>query len=368
MSALAPISVQAAPQLLADAPPPAAVVDIAGSEHPVADIRSVVAATGGRTRIIAIGTVNDIGLYRALREAGAADYLVKPYAADQLTAAIARSNVVQSPPQPAAGRPRVFFVTGARGGAGATTVAVDAAWHLSRRPQNRVALIDLDLAFGSVALALDLEPSRGLHDILENPDRVDGLLIASAVSRVGENLSVLAAEESREPGKEAPPMTGEAYAKLLETVAENADCVIADAPRTLLAAQPSLLAHADTLVIVSELNLVSARDVVRLTDLVHEVAPTCTVWLIGNKVAKGRAEIGEDAFARAARLEFVRVLPWDASGAKAAANAGQPLGQAAPSSVLHRGIAATADALMPQPAAASTAPLWRRLLNVRPAR
>ena len=73
------------------------------------------------------------------------------------------------------------------------------------------------------------------------------------------------------------------------------------------------------------------------------------------------------AFARAARLDFIRVLPWDPAGAKAAANAGQPIGQAAPSSILHRGIAAAADALMPQPVAPS-APSWRRFLNVRTAR
>ena len=367
MNAPAPIRVDAAPRILAEAPPPVAVVDIADSEHPAADIRAVVAATGGRTRIIAIGTVNDIALYRTLRDAGAADYLVKPYAADQLTAAIARSHVGQAPPQPAAGRPRVFFVTGARGGAGATTFAVDAAWHLSQRPKHRVALIDLDLAFGSVALALDLEPSRGLHDILENPDRVDGLLIASAVARVSETFSVLAAEDSREPGKEASPLTGEACAKLLETIGENADCVIADAPRALLAAQPSLLAHADALIIVSELNLVSARDVVRLTDIVLDIAPAAAISLIGNKVAKGRTEIADAAFKRAAKRDFVSVLPWDLAGAKAAANAGQPLGQAAPTSMLHRGIAAAADALIPPTStdSASTTSFWRRRRNVR---
>jgi pilus assembly protein CpaE len=366
MSAPAPISIQAAPQLLADTPPPVAVVDIAESEHPAADIRAVVAATGGRTRIIAIGTVNDIALYRSLREAGAADYLVKPYAADQLTAAIARSNVTHAlPPQPAAKRPRTLFVTGARGGAGATTLAVDAAWHLSQRPQHRVALIDLDLSYGSVALALDLEPSHGLHDILENPDRVDGLLISSAIARISDTFSVLATEETRDRDKAAAPMTGEACAKLFETIAENADCIIADAPRSVLAGRPSLLEHADALIIVSELNLVSARDVVRLTDLVRDVAPGCTVSLIANKIAKGRTEIADAAFTRAAKLDFASVLPWDLAGAKAAANAGQPLGQAAPNSVLHRSIAAAVDALVPMESAATSKPFWRRLVNVR---
>ena len=367
MTALAPISVRDAPKLLADSQPPAAVIDIADSEHPAADIRSVVAATGGRTRIIAVGNVNDVALYRALREAGAADYLVKPFAADQLTAAIARSTAPEASNQTVNGRPQTVFITGARGGAGATTVAVDLSWYLAQREQLRIALLDLDLMFGSVALALDLEPSRGLHDILENPDRVDGLLIASAMARMNDHFVILAAEESPEPDKVPASMTSEALAKLLATVAENADCIVADVPRALIISQPALLKRADHLVIVSELNLVSARDVARLTALTQQAAPNCSVSLIGNKAGKGRGEIDADAFSRAARITFSHILPWDATAAKAAANAGQPLGQAAATSAIHRGIAAAADALVPQ-GVETTAPFWRRFLNVRSSR
>lgn len=358
MTALQPISARAAPQLLADSPPAAAVIDIAGSEHPVADVRSVVAATGGRTRIIAVGTVNDVSLYRALRDAGAADYLVKPFAADQIAAVLARSGAAETGAETAPRRPRSIFVTGARGGAGATTFAINAAWQLAQG--SRVALLDLDLAFGSVALALDLEPSHGLHEILENPDRVDALFVTSAAARLGESLSVLAGEDA--PCAIAPA----AFERLMAALADSADCIVADAPRSLLAQQPALLAHADTLVIVTELNLVSARDVARITALAREAAPACTIALIANKSGKGRGEIDADAFARGARVPFARVLPWDPAGAKAAANAGQPLGQAAPSSALRRGIAAAAQALLPQEAEAK--PIWRRLLNVRPAR
>jgi pilus assembly protein CpaE len=237
-------------------------------------------------------------------------------------------------------------------------VAVDIAWHLAQRPDNKVALIDFDLAFGSVALALDIEPSHGLTEILEDPDRIDTLFVSSASSRVGENLIVLASEDS--PSEITPA----GVARLLKTVSENAACVIADMPRLLLAAQPSLVESADALVIVSEMNLVSARDAARLAALARGANAGCAVSVVANKTAKGKGEIDPDAFTRGAKAEFLGILPFDAAAAKEAANAGQPVGQAAPSSPLHRGIAAVADALVsPQQETPIEVPLWRRLLS-----
>ena len=60
-------------------------------------------------------------------------------------------------------------VLGVRGGVGASTVAVNLAWLFSDQYNMNTALIDLDLEFGTIALSLDLEPTRGLREALENP-------------------------------------------------------------------------------------------------------------------------------------------------------------------------------------------------------
>src|SRR3546814_5915123 len=60
-------------------------------------------------------------------------------------------------------------VIGARGGVGASTIATSLAWLLSERGKRATALLDLDVHFGTGALALDLEPGRGLTDAIENP-------------------------------------------------------------------------------------------------------------------------------------------------------------------------------------------------------
>src|SRR3546814_19034292 len=56
------------------------------------------------------------------------------------------------------------------------------------------ALLDLDVHFGTGALAMDLEPGRGLTDAIENPSRIDGLFIERAMVKASEKRAILSAE------------------------------------------------------------------------------------------------------------------------------------------------------------------------------
>ena len=90
-------------------------------------------------------------------------------------------------------------VVGVRGGVGASTMATSLAWLLGRARRMPTALLDLDVHFGTGALALDLEPGRGLTDAIENPSRIDGLFIERAMVRANESLSILSAEAPINP-------------------------------------------------------------------------------------------------------------------------------------------------------------------------
>ena len=68
--------------------PPVVIVDISGSEDPNAGVRSLLALCDTSTRIIAIGTVNDIGYYRSLTALGIDDYIVKPVDRSALLSAL----------------------------------------------------------------------------------------------------------------------------------------------------------------------------------------------------------------------------------------------------------------------------------------
>ena len=149
------------------------------------------------TKVITIGTVNEYSFFCWLMEIGVFSYLLKPLTVPMLETAYLKS---AEPPSPAASpgkQPgKVIAVIGTRGGVGTTTIGLNLAGIIAEQLGKPVALADIDPREGSIALALDMEPSRGLREALERPDRIDSLFIERVMSKPAKHLAVLSAEES----------------------------------------------------------------------------------------------------------------------------------------------------------------------------
>lgn len=305
--------------------PPVLIVDISGSEDPNAGARSLMALCDTETRVIAIGTVNDIDYYRRLAELGVSDYLVKPIDQDKLVKALetgSRPRPVLRAVEDAEAERNVVSVVGVRGGVGATTLAVNLAWIVGHEMQHNCAIVDLDLQFGTVGLQLDLEPSHGLREALENPDRIDALFIASAMANEGENLFVLSAEE---PFDESVGYTADACGKLIEALPEDLNDVFLDVPSRSVVDNPSLLKQSRKIVLVSDLSLVGMRDVARLSRLCSEAAPDAALHIVLNRVGMAaKGEIPKAEFVKGAELPVNHQIPFDAKLAAMASIAGKP--------------------------------------------
>jgi pilus assembly protein CpaE len=135
------------------------VIDVSESPAPISELSAARAVGGAGMKIVALGSVNDVGLYRDLTAAGASDYLVKPPSREALSA-LFEKHVVGFGGTGGLGQVVVFI--GSRGGVGTTAAAVSCAWVLAEERKERTALVDLDLHFGTVALQLDTAPSNGL--------------------------------------------------------------------------------------------------------------------------------------------------------------------------------------------------------------
>ena len=164
---------EATAQLAGAATPETLVVDIGTDGSPFVDLSVLADACDAGTRVVVLGEVNDVALFRRLRALGVEDYLLKPVTREVLGAALRQSASARA--SEGADDGRLIAVMGARGGAGASTVALNLAWTMAHECGLRVALVDFDLGFGSIALALDIEPGRGFRDALESPGRIDGL-------------------------------------------------------------------------------------------------------------------------------------------------------------------------------------------------
>jgi pilus assembly protein CpaE len=302
--------------------PEVLLVDFGEEADPDTRVGELAKRCGASTRIIAIGTQNDVSLYRRLATRGVADYLVKPVSSELLCEALRRATTAESAEHEGNKRGRVFAVIGARGGVGASTVALSLAWLLSQEHKLTSAVIDLDLHFGNVALSLDLEPGRGLRQALEHPERTDGLLLASALVKGEDNLPILAAEESLE---DMLRFDAEGATAVLSALAPDYDCLIVDLPRTLDAAHRRVLATAEGTFIVADLSLAALRDAFRISGLVKALGGPAPVIVANQVGALHRGEIGQKEFERGLGTPLEHVIPFDAKAAHAVAVSGKAL-------------------------------------------
>lgn len=299
------------------------LVDISDSPDPAADIQHL--TERGAAHIIATGPVNDVSLYRALTEAGARDYLVSPIVEDELARAlVARPhNLPAEVPELTS---TATAIIGTRGGVGATTVAVSTAWLLAHEYGQRTALLDLDLQFGTCALALDLLPGRGLREALEAPDRIDSMFISSAMVNESENLHVLGGEEPLDDSLFVAP---DGIELLFEAIRPDFNHLVIDLPRSLVTFQRPLLAHMANVLLVSDLSLSGMRDAVRLKNLVHTVSQNIAVDVVVVESHDKRATIDRADFERGVEDKIAHLIPHDARTAADAANNGRAIPAAA---------------------------------------
>jgi pilus assembly protein CpaE len=308
------------------------VVDLSESPAPISELSAARAVGGADLKILALGTVNDVGLYRDMIAAGATDYLVKPPGREQLTAIFEKNSGGGGG---AGGLGQVIAFMGSRGGVGTTTAAVSCAWVFAEDRNERTALVDLDLHFGTVALKLDTDPGNGLCEALEQPSRIDSLFIERAMIKVTDHLRILAAEAAA--GETQVVDTG-AIDVLLYELRRKFAWVVVDLPRYVTPTHRVVLATAGRAVLLCERSLAGLRDSIRLQTLLREQAPQTRLVLVESGAHGDRATVGKGEFEKAVGKSFDGTLSYDPKAAGAAANAGQPLPQAAPRSAYTREI------------------------------
>jgi pilus assembly protein CpaE len=324
-NAIRVLAIEPSPRLL--------VVDLSDSAQPLEDINALAEVCRPGTMVITVGKANDVKLYRDLLAAGVQDYLVKPVQADDMRDALLNAEMAlrapeESPTQAAPARQeKVISVIGVRGGVGATMVASSCAWLLAHEMDRHVALLDLDLHFGSNALTFDLEPGRGLCDALENPSRVDGLFIERAMIKESDKLSILGAEASlNEPYFPDPA----AISHLLSELKQNFQTVIMDVPKIMAAQHPFILSESTEILVVSDLSLAATRDTIRLLALARSVAPQAKITVIANKVAVGPLnEVPLSDFEASIETRIDWQIPLDSKSVVMAAKQGRALAQSA---------------------------------------
>jgi pilus assembly protein CpaE len=154
-----------------------------------------------------------------------------------VTAALHRSHALSAalaahlpaPEKPPAVAPcgRVVTVFSAKGGCGKTTLATNLAAALADRGRREVCLVDLDLAFGDVAIALQLFPARTIADAVPLGPGLDHTALASLLTPHSPGLTTLVAPVDPGSGENVPtPLV----TRILEILRSHFDYVVVDTP------------------------------------------------------------------------------------------------------------------------------------------
>ncbi len=315
-NAIQSLSVSASPAIL--------IVDLSESGDPLNDINALAEVCEPGTVVIAIGQVNDVRLYRDLLASGIHDYLLKPLSAQQVHDALNQALAVFTAPKAGDGeavkRHISTAVVGTRGGVGASTLATSLSWLFSEVHMSPTALLDLDVHFGTGALALDLEPGRGLTDAIDNPSRIDGLFIERAMIRANDNLSILSAEA---PINQPLMTDGSAFVQLEEEFRQAFEMTVIDLPRNMLINFPQLLGDVNLVILTCELTLASARDTIRILSWLKANAGHAHPMIVANKVQPNMAEISKADFEASIERKIDFSIPYDVKAAANAAKLGQ---------------------------------------------
>ena len=292
------------------------------------------------TRVVVIGHLNDVTLYRQLLQRGVSDYLMAPVEPLGLIAAISEMFT-------AAGvKPigRTISVFGVRGGIGASTVAHNLAWSIARSQGVPTVIADLDIAFGTASLNFNQDPPQGIAEAVFAPERLDAALVERLLSKCSDNLSLLSAPASLD---RTIDLSEPAFDTLIEHLRANVPCLVLDVPHQWNAWTKRVLAASDEILVVAGPDLASLRNAKNLMGALKNGRPNDApprILLNGSGMAK-RPEIAAAEFAKALDVPLAATIPFDPALFGTAANNGQMIAEVQPGSKvaeLFNDLAATA--------------------------
>src|ERR1700739_2082203 len=274
------------------------------------------------TRVVVIGRVNDVTLYRELVRRGVSDYVISPVTAIDVVRSI--SGLFSSPEAKAVGR--IIAVVGAKGGVGASTVAHNVAWAIARDLALDSVVADLDLALGTAALDYNQDPPQGIADAVFSPDRVDTAFIDRLLSKCTDHLSLLAAPATLD---RVYDFGVEAFDSIFDTLRTSMPCIVLDVPHQWSGWTKRALVAADDILIVAAPDLANLRNTKNIFDLLKASRPNdrTPLYCLNQVGVPQRQEINAAEFTKAIEGPPIASIPFEPQIFGSAANNGQMIAE-----------------------------------------
>lgn len=307
--------------------PDVIVIEIDGHrEQDIDDIEQILKKYGERVTIFVTTKGDDMNTMRRLMRAGVKDVFPQPLQVQELVIAVTntladkRSRVLGAKGE----RGGVTAFLNAKGGSGATTLAVNVAYSLkTNNDAARVVLIDLDIQFGTAAMFLDLHPRSNVMDALQQPERIDPVFLQALMTKHASGIDVLAS-----PGdlSSIEDISADAVTRLLQAAAENYDFVIIDIPRIYSPWTLAAMAFVDPLIVVVQNDVPTLRDAkLLLEQLPLKGVPVQNIEVVNNRALSKMHNVNIESLKDTLRMKRVHRVRNDYEAAIKAQDSGIPL-------------------------------------------
>jgi len=303
--------------------------------------------------VLMLGENLPAGLVRNVLRLEASDILEAPYTPQDLVAAV-QALLAQAQPLPltaTGAAARCWGVTGAVGGSGATTIAIEIAYALSLQSgkDRSVCLVDLNLADGAAAAYLGCTPTTRLADFGQAADRIDAAMLQAFVTPVTKGLDLMAGV--RDPNA-FDAVGREAVLRMLEVACEVYDWVILDLPRHRRSWTLEALAGCDEVLVISELTVPALLAARAYSDEIEDglsagLRPRIVLNRLASRMFGPAPSMTEAEKALQRKAEAGVSSDWEA--AAASANLGGPIAQHRPKSKIVKDIQTLIERLAAQP-------------------
>lgn len=271
-------------------------------------------------------------ILRSIR-AGAREFLPLPIEKDELDAAMLRVSTQKF--GAADGKKagcEVIAVAGAKGGVGCTSVASNIGCILASEARRSVALLDLDLALGDADVFLNVIPDYTVADVVQNVAEMDIQLLKKSLTRHSSGLHLLPRPVEL---RETMSITEDSVHRVIGLLKASFTHLVIDLSKTYSTVDLAAMQLASKIVLVTQLDLPSLRNIVRLLMSFEDLGGLLDkVEIVVNRAGldtgqislkKARETLGRDIFA---------LLPNDYRTMVSVRNNGVPLLEQAPKAAI----------------------------------
>src|SRR2546421_11298698 len=307
----------------ASATPNVVIIESDGrGEELLGGLDSLAEVCDAGTRVVVVGHLNDIVLYREMVRRGVSDYLIAPVGTIDVIRAV--SGLFSAADAKPVGR--TLAVVGAKGGVGASTVAHNIAFSIARDVNLDAVVTDLDLPFGTAGLDFNQDPPQGIADAVMSPDRIDTAFVDRLLSKCTDHLSLLAAPATLD---RVYDFGTEAFDSIFDVLRATVPCIVLDVPHVWTGWAKRTLIGADDILIVAAPDLANLRNTKNLIDLLRTSRPNDNrpQYCLNQVGVPKRPEIKAADFAKALEFEPAATIPFEPQLFGTAANNGQMIAE-----------------------------------------